>query len=160
MTALTPLAAHPARLAVARRVPAVLLNERFSDEILKEDKPDPVFDGDSGYTGKVWYGFSNKAENINGKAAMMGFVVAYLQELISGKGILTIYGLPYDEGAVITNNSGDGIPGLVGLVVAVVLTIGFSFAGVAIDKAVGSGKDSADEAGFKMPDLPGNPFGK
>ena len=55
------------------------------------------------------YGFSNQAELLNGRAAMMGFTVAYFQELFVGKGVLEQYGLPYDEGAVLMDG-GSGLP--------------------------------------------------
>ena len=32
---------------------------------------------------------------------MMGFVILFMQELITGKGVLELYGLPYDAGAVL-----------------------------------------------------------
>ena len=31
--------------------------------------------------------------------AMMGFTILFLQELLFGKGVLQMYGLPYDSGA-------------------------------------------------------------
>ena len=58
--------------------------ERWPTEKIFDDSlPDPLFDRDSGYKGRVPYGFSNTAENINGRVAMMGFVVAFLQ--VSGE---------------------------------------------------------------------------
>ena len=41
------------------------------------------------------------AETLNGRVAMVAFVVLFLQELVFGKGILELYGLPYDEGAIL-----------------------------------------------------------
>lgn len=32
---------------------------------------------------------------------MMGFTIAFLQELVIGKGVLEQWGLPYDAGAVL-----------------------------------------------------------
>ena len=32
---------------------------------------------------------------------MEGFVILFLQELFTGKGVLELYGLPYDEGAIL-----------------------------------------------------------
>merc|ERR1719387_3077814 len=98
-------------------------------EILDPSKPDPVVDDDSGYLGRVPWGFSNNAELLNGRAAMMGFSVAYLQEAIVGKGVLEQYGLPYDEGAVLTNGGGNIVFSLLGLVAAVVIVTGLSYAG-------------------------------
>ena len=62
---------------------AVQLNERWSDDILDESKPDPVWDSPSPYKGRVPYGFSNFAEKLNGRAAMMGFTILFLQEAIA-----------------------------------------------------------------------------
>lgn len=39
------------------------------------------------------WGFTNSAEVWNGRLAMLGFIAAVIVELISGKGILTFYGL-------------------------------------------------------------------
>jgi hypothetical protein len=73
-------------------------NSRWKDDILNESIPDPVFDQESGYLGSVAYGFSTTAENWNGKAAMMGFTILFLQELILGKGVLELWGF-LDPGA-------------------------------------------------------------
>ena len=95
-----PAPAHvPA--ATAARASAPAMASRWPDPILNEDLPDPVWDEKSPYTGRAPYGFSNFAEVINGRAAMMGFVILFLQELITGKGVLELYGLPYDAGAVL-----------------------------------------------------------
>jgi hypothetical protein len=32
---------------------------------------------------------------------MIGFVIFFLQELVFGQGVLDLYGLPYDPGAII-----------------------------------------------------------
>ncbi len=39
------------------------------------------------------YGFTQFAENWNGRLAMLGFVVGLLTELLTGKGILSQLGL-------------------------------------------------------------------
>lgn len=39
------------------------------------------------------FGFSNFAENWNGRLAMLGFVIGLLTELLTGKGILAQLGL-------------------------------------------------------------------
>ena len=85
----------------AARVSAPVMASRFPDPILNDDLPDPVWDEESPYTGRVPYGFSTFAEKINGRAAMMGFVILFIQELVMGKGVLELYGLPYDAGAVL-----------------------------------------------------------
>jgi hypothetical protein len=73
--------------------------QRYDDPIFDESKPDPVFDADIGYRGRSSFGFVSAAERLNGRAAMMGFTICFLQELIFGKGVLEQYGLPYDPGA-------------------------------------------------------------
>merc|ERR1712087_906573 len=75
--------------------------QRWSDPIFDESLPDPVFDDDYKYKGYSSFGFVEVAETINGRAAMMGFTILFLQELIFGKGVLELYGLPYDAGAVL-----------------------------------------------------------
>ena len=109
------------------RAHGVQMESRWTDPILDESKPDPVFDGDSPYKGRVPYGFSNQAELINGRAAMMGFSVLYLQELFVGKGVLEQYGLPYDEGAILLGQAGSGLPGVVGLVLSVAVVTGLTY---------------------------------
>jgi Chlorophyll A-B binding protein len=39
------------------------------------------------------FGFTNFAENWNGRLAMLGFVIAVATELLTGKGILSQLGL-------------------------------------------------------------------
>ncbi|MEN9208151.1 MAG: chlorophyll a/b-binding protein [Gloeomargarita sp. GMQP_bins_120] len=39
------------------------------------------------------FGFNTYSERLNGRAAMVGFVLAILIELITGKGVLTWLGL-------------------------------------------------------------------
>ena len=94
-----PAPAHAA--ATARASAPAMMASRWPDPILNDDLPDPVWDEESPYTGRAPYGFSTFAEVINGRAAMMGFVVLFLQELVLGKGVLELYGLPYDAGAVL-----------------------------------------------------------
>ena len=79
-----PLAARPAlrpRAHVRAQEPG-----RYDDPILDSSLPDPVYDTESGYKGKVSYGFSTEAEKINGRFAMMGFTICFLQEAVFGKG--------------------------------------------------------------------------
>jgi hypothetical protein len=119
------------------------MSERWQDDpLLDESLPDPVFDRKSEYYGKVNYGFSTNAEKVNGRAAMMGFVIVYLQELFAGKGVLQQYGLPYDPGAVLPPDEGGfTLPPVVALVIAVVVTIVATYGGsIAGDKA-GLGKE-------------------
>ena len=99
------------------------------DPILDKSKPDPIFDDDTGYKGRVSYGFSNAAELYNGRAAMMGFTVAYLQEAITGRGVLETYGFAYDEGAVLQNGQGNIFISVGGFVFALALTAALSVGG-------------------------------
>ena len=80
-----------------------MAESRFSEKILDESIPDPVYEddgGDGGYLGKSSFGFSSNAESMNGRAAMTGFTICFLQEIVMGRGVLEAYGLPYDVGAV------------------------------------------------------------
>ena len=80
-----------------------MAENRFTDQILDDSLPDPVYDemgGDGGYLGKSNIGFSQGAETFNGRAAMAGFTICFLQEIVMGRGVLEAYGLPYDAGAV------------------------------------------------------------
>lgn len=83
-------AALPASSVAVRAPAAAMMAERWNDPILDESKPDPVWDDKSPYKGRVPYGFSNSAEKLNGRAAMMGFTILFLQELITGKGVLEL----------------------------------------------------------------------
>lgn len=65
-------------------------------------------------TGKGVFGFSNFAEDWNGRMAMIGFVAGLVGEVITGKGILGQIGI---------NTTGGGI--LVGL-----FLLGFTFAAI------------------------------
>ena len=77
--------------SVAVHTPAATMTAgRWNDPILDESKPDPVWDEKSPYKGRVPYGFSDSAEKLNGRAAMMGFAILFLQELITGKGVLEL----------------------------------------------------------------------
>ncbi|MGY6530406.1 MAG: chlorophyll a/b-binding protein [Cyanobacterium sp.] len=39
------------------------------------------------------FGFTSSAENLNGRLAMLGFVIGILTELLTGQGILSQLGL-------------------------------------------------------------------
>ena len=82
------------RGVTAHRTPMLRMNARYDDPILDESLPDPVYDNTEEYKGNVPYGFSAKAERLNGRAAMTGFTILYIQELIAGKGVLEQYGCP------------------------------------------------------------------
>lgn len=69
-----------------------MMSKRWNEPILDESLPDPVYDDQTPYKGRVPYGFSRTAEVLNGRAAMLGFTVLYLQESIVGKGVLEQYG--------------------------------------------------------------------
>ena len=112
---------------------------------------DPLFQKESGYKGRVPFGFSNYAEKINGRAAMMGFSVAYMQEFVVGKGVLEQYGLPYDEGAVLIEG-GSGLPSAIGVVLAVILVAGLSYGGEYLNNKVLN-------PSYKGTSLPFSPFG-
>lgn len=66
----------------------------WNEPILDEFLPDPVFDDTYEYKGRSKTGFVTFAETLNGRASMMGFTILFLQELIMGKGVLELYGLP------------------------------------------------------------------
>ena len=96
---LTPMAPRSATRAGV----VSMAESRFTEKILDESIPDPVYDddgGDGGYLGKSNIGFSQGAETFNGRAAMAGFTICFLQEIVMGRGVLEAYGLPYDAGAV------------------------------------------------------------
>jgi hypothetical protein len=79
---------------------------RWPDErLLDPSKPDPIFDDDFEYSGKSSVGFVADAELLNGRMAMMGFAISMLQELVFGKGVIELCGLPYDSGAVLLQTS-------------------------------------------------------
>jgi hypothetical protein len=110
----------------------VQLNARYKEPIFDESIPDPVFDRESGYKGAVPYGFSRTAELLNGRAAMMGFVVVCLQELFAGRGVLQQYGLPYDEGAIVPPTEGFVLPPVVALVLAFIVTVLATYGGAVL----------------------------
>jgi hypothetical protein len=39
------------------------------------------------------FGFNPSAENLNGRLAMIGFVALLVTELVTGKGILSLFGI-------------------------------------------------------------------
>ena len=122
-----------------------------------EATPDRVFDMKTGYKGRVPWGFSNEAEIINGRFAMMGFTIAYLQEAIGGKGVLEQYGFGYDEGAVLmpTPPGAFVLPGVIALFFALILTTGFSLAGVKAIQALGMEQGNyLEKNGDKLKSLP------
>ena len=120
-----------------------------------EATPDRVFDDETGYKGRVSWGFSNQAELVNGRFAMMGFTVAYLQEAIDGHGVLEQYGLGYDEGAIVAPSSGFVLPGIIALVFSLVVTAGLSLAGVKAVEALGMEKGNyLEKNGDKLKSLP------
>ena len=45
----------------------VMEQQRWSDPILDDSIPDPVFENDLNYKGRVSWGFSNTAEKLNGR---------------------------------------------------------------------------------------------
>jgi len=128
-----------------------LMMASWKDEAIFDKKvEDPVFQADSGYKGRVPYGFSNAAEKFNGRAAMMGFSVAYVQEWVVGKGVLEQYGLPYDEGAILIKSEGFSLPSVVGLVLALVVVFGLSYGGEFLNNKV----LNPDYKGSSMPFSP------
>ena len=147
VAAFNVVAPRPALPSMLRAPHATMADKWQDDPLFDPKKPDPIFDDETGYLGRVSYGFSNQAEKINGRAAMMGFSVAYVQEAITGKGVLTMYGLPYDEGAVVESGDGNLIISILGLVGAVAVVGGLTFAG---DKAYRQAIDP-DYDGTKLP---------
>lgn len=111
-----------------------MAENRFTDKILDDSIPDPVYDemgGDGGYLGKSNIGFSQGAETFNGRAAMTGFTICFVQEIVMGKGVLEAYGLPYDVGAVPTHLwEPTLLTGGAAAVFSIALTAGLWFGGV------------------------------
>jgi hypothetical protein len=100
-------------------------NPRFPDEqILDQGLPDPVFDGESPYTGRIYGGFTEAAETLNGRAAMLGFVALFLLELITGRGLIGLLGLSYDAGAPLAEMPGTDLFSVVVSWIARLLTVG------------------------------------
>lgn len=142
------------RTVVPRASRVLLASERWPDApILDESKDDPVFDRESPYKGRVPYGFSNSAELANGRAAMMGFTILFLQEAIVGQGVLSQYGLPYDAGAVLPLTEGFVLPGPVGLVIALVVTTLALYGGEFVEE-----KFRQEDTGRDITKLPKLPF--
>lgn len=92
-------ASAPARHVAGRcaAVRALDPSGRWSDPILDESLPDPVYDDGYKYKGNTKIGFNDFAETLNGRAAMVGFFILFMQELIFGKGVLSQYGLPCEQ---------------------------------------------------------------
>ena len=163
-SALTPTAPLPARAALVRgRAAPIRLAQRFDDPILDESIPDPVFAEKTPYKGRVSYGFSTAAEKLNGRAAMMGFSIAYVQEAIAGKGVLEQYGLPYDEGAVLIKGGG-GLPSIIAVIFAAIVVAGLTYGGEKAYLTLNpnyKGTKLPDPTSLGMPKLPDvpNPFG-
>ena len=138
-----PLAARPVMRSRAK-INAQAPN-RYDDPILDESLPDPVYDVESGYLGKSPFGFSTNAEDLNGRAAMTGFTLCFLQEAITGKGVLELYGLPYDSGAVVSHTwEPSFLTGVLAFVVTFGLLGGLTFLLITLnggfEKAFGSVK--------------------
>jgi len=147
-----PLPPLGASRNASHRTPVAQMNARWDDPILDESIPDPVFDDKSPYLGRVPYGFSRNAEVVNGRTAMMGFTIAYLQELFAGRGVLQQYGLPYDVGAVVPRSDGFMLPWPVALVLAVAVTVAATYKGAEVGEKLF--KDESFTDNYKLPDLP------
>jgi len=98
VAAWSPVGALPMAQSVGRtsvvRCAAPDQNPKWSEPILDESLPDPVFDDTYEYKGVSKIGFTTFAEVLNSRASMMGFTIAFLQEAITGKGVFEFYGLP------------------------------------------------------------------
>jgi hypothetical protein len=117
----------------SRSTPLQLSEKRWSEDILDDSLPDPIFDRPSDFE-KPTFGICNNAEVINGRVAMMAFTVLYLQEAIVGQGVLTQYGLSYDEGAIVEQVAdGFTLPAPVGLAIAGAIAAGAVYAGEFLD---------------------------
>merc|ERR1711939_319597 len=89
---------------------------------------------------------------LRGVDGLMGFSVCYLQEAITGKGVLQQYGLPYDEGVVLSQEGFEGpVFAVLGLVFAIALVVGLSYGG---EFAYSTFVDKD----YKGATLPGNPL--
>ena len=89
--ALMPMVHVVRRAAAPTRLSASVV-ARYDDPILDDSLPDPVYDNTEPYKGRTPFGFNSFAESINGRVAMSGFTILFLQELIAGKGVLEQYG--------------------------------------------------------------------
>ena len=172
LSATSALVAQPPlapRAAVRAPTVSMMADNRWPDEpIFDPSVPDPVYDEtEFGYTGKSDYGFNEYAEKVNGRAAMMGFTVLYLQEAVSGKGVLTQYGMGYDAGAVVVRSGGLPLGFVLALPIALVLTIGLSYGGAkawdvltgedsmsGLPPPLGDGSAMGKLQDLKMPKLP------
>merc|ERR1719382_771503 len=101
VAAWTPAMTYATMPQRCTRRTVIVAAQRYDEPILDESLPDPVYDDEFKYKGYSMTGFVDFAETLNGRAAMMGFTILFLQELIFGKGVLEMYGLPYDPGAVL-----------------------------------------------------------
>ena len=81
------------------------------------------------YKGESKFGIVAYAERLNGRAAMVGFTALFLIELVSGKGLIELLGLQYDEGAQMAIADG-GIVGFVLAWVARLIVLGAAGASV------------------------------
>ena len=120
------------RTAALKRGRGPKPNERFPDEaILDEGILDPVYDEAARYPykGESKFGIVAYAERLNGRAAMVGFTALFLIELVSGKGLIELLGLQYDEGAQMAIADG-GIVGFVLAWVARLIVLGAAGASV------------------------------
>jgi len=112
------------------RARPAMMSEKWQDlPILDPSIPDPVYDGESGYKGRVSWGFCDTSEKFNGRAAMMGFTFTYVQEAITGKGVITLYGLPYDSGAFVESGDSNLLITIASVIGAGVITAGFTYGG-------------------------------
>mmetsp|Transcript_77128 Transcript_77128/g.121803 ORF Transcript_77128/g.121803 Transcript_77128/m.121803 type:complete len:157 (-) Transcript_77128:105-575(-) len=116
LLSLTPQVAHngldrprTSRLSVPK---SLTPHERWPDlDIFNPDKLDPVYDDpelgakDVMERGKE-RGLNDITERLNGRWAMMGFTLLYLQEMFFDKPVLQLYGLPFAEGAQLLNPEG------------------------------------------------------
>lgn len=148
---LSPAAAAAALRPSPLRLSPVHMSSRWPDaKILDESAPDPVFDDPTPYKGRVPYGFCDFSEKMNGRAAMMAFVVLYLQEAIVGTGVLTQYGLGYDAGAVVPD-AASSLPWPVGFATATAITLGAVFSLTILDQKLTGSAGVRGFAGIQLP---------
>jgi len=148
---LSPAAAAAPWRPSPLRLSGVQMSSRWPEaKILDESVPDPVFDDPTPYKGRVPYGFCDFAEKMNGRAAMMAFVVLYLQEAIVGTGVFTQYGLSYDAGAVVPE-AASSLPWLVGFGAATAITLGATFSLTLLDQKLSGSSGVRGFAGIPLP---------